>query len=261
MAEATALDAAHAAMAAAPGEPAAERAFNATLAAAELFLLLDEEPEGDSLTPRVFALEEGPVVLAFDTEARLSGFVGAPAPYAALPGRRLVAMLAGQGVGLGLNLDAAPSAMLLPPGLIDWLAETLAGVPEAVTARPERLLPPDLPAELVQALDARLARAAGLAGRAWLCAVRHRDGTAGHLLALIGAAPGAEGALAQAVADAVRLAGAPEAGAVDVAFLAEGDALEVRLARVGLRFDIPEPAAAPAVTPPGLDPDRPPRLR
>jgi hypothetical protein len=34
-----------------------------------------------------------------------------------------------------------------------------------------------------------------------------------------------------------------------------------RLAKVGLRFDIPEPEEAPGPAAPGMDPDRPPRLR
>ncbi len=258
---ATPLDTAHAAMTAVPEAEAPRRAFHAAFAASELFLLLEEEPVGDSLTPRLYELEDGAVVLAFDSEARLAEFAAAPAPYAALPGRRLVGLLAGQGIGLGLNFEVAPSATLLPAELIDWLAETLQAEPEPMTAAAEELSPPCLPEALVQALDARLARAEGLARRAWLCAVRHRDGSAAHLLVLTGAVPAAEAALVQAVGAAVSLAGTPGAGPVDVAFLSEGDPLEARLARVGLRFDIPEPPATAAVTPPGLDPKRPPRLR
>jgi hypothetical protein len=57
----------------------------------------ESEAEGDTLAPRVFALEDGPVVLAFDSEDRLAEFTGAPAPYAVLPGRVIAAQLAGQG--------------------------------------------------------------------------------------------------------------------------------------------------------------------
>ena len=109
----TPLDRAHAAMEADPGEAAMRLAFYDCLAGAEVFLLLQAEAEGDRITPEVFDLETGPVVLAFDREERLAAFLGRPAPYAALSGRRLAGMLAGQGLGLGLNLDVAPSAMLL----------------------------------------------------------------------------------------------------------------------------------------------------
>ena len=53
-----------------------------------------------------------------------------------------------------------------------------------------------------------------------------------------------------------------DAGEVDVAFLAAGDAMLAVLARVALRFDMGLPeAAAVAQAAPGSDPDRPPRLR
>ncbi|MGY6411257.1 MAG: SseB family protein [Alkalilacustris sp.] len=258
----TPLDAAHAAMQAAPDDDGARLAFHARLAEAELHLLLAEEAEGDRLTPQVFALEDGPVVLAFDTDARLAEFAGATVPYAALPGRRLVALLAGQGVGLGVNLDVAPSAWLMPPDAVDWLAATLAEAPAPLTALPEAVHPPTLPPGLVAALDGRLARAAGLAQAAWLAGVSHGDGSRGHLLVVIDPAPGAEAALAQALSEAVRMAGVDHAGALDIAFLPASAPLVPRLERVALRFDLPPPPAAPAPPPPpGSDPARPPRLR
>ncbi len=257
----TALDRAHAAMAAAPDDAAARLAFHARLAESALFLLLDAEPVGDTLSPRLFELEEGTIVLAFDSEARLAAFARVPVPYAALPGRRLVALLAGQDLGLGLNFDVAPSAQLLPPEVLAWLADHLGAGPEELVASPEALHPPWLPEALVAAIDARLARAAGLARTAWLAGVTHRDGTRGHLLALTGAAPGAEAALALALSEAVRLSGVEDAGPVDVAFVAAGDPLADRLARVGLRFDLPAPPARGAPVAPGTDPARPPRLR
>lgn len=261
----TAIDRAHAAMAAAPEDLAARMGFHASIADTELFLMLEHEAQGDSLSPQVFPLESGPVVLAFDTEARLAGFAGAPVPYAALPGRLLARMLAGQGLGLGLNLDVAPSSVLLPAEAMDWLAGMLDETPREMTARPQELTPPTaLPEVLLPALDARLARAAGLAQAAWLCGVRYREGGRGHLLAFVGAVPEAERALARAVGEALAFSGL-EAAALDVAFLADEDALVPRLARVGLRFDLPAPEAVPTPAPerpaPGMDPDRPPRLR
>lgn len=254
------LDAAAAAMAAAPEDEALRLAFHARLAVCELFLLLEAEPAGDTLSPRVYSLEDGPVVLAFDSEARLAAFAAAAAPYAALPGRRLAEMLAGNGVGLGINLDVSPAPVLLPAESVDWLAATLAEAPEALEAVPEALHPPSLPAPLLAALDARLARAAGLARAAWLVGVTHRDGTRGHLLAILGATPDAEPALARAVGEAVALSGLA-VGPVDVTFLAEDDPRAVRFARTGLRFDLPAPPRPATPAPPGSDPARPPRLR
>ncbi|MEX5728814.1 hypothetical protein Ga0609869_002167 [Rhodovulum iodosum] len=255
----TVLDAAHRAMAAAPEDGAARLAFYARLAEAELFLLLEAEPAGDEIAPQVFALEDGPVVLVFDAEERLSAFTGAPAPYAALPGRDLAAMLAGQGLGLGVNLGQ-DAAILLPSGAVDWLAGLLAARPEAVEARPEELRPPsDVPEQVLRALDARLARAGGLARHAWLAGVIYPGGRAGHMLAFVDAAPGAEAVLSRAVGEALGFSGA-ETGALDVAFIGPDDPLAGPLGRVGLRFDLPEPERPEALVV-DRDPDAPPRLR
>ncbi|MEO0865181.1 MAG: SseB family protein, partial [Pseudomonadota bacterium] len=53
-----------------------------------------------------------------------------------------------------------------------------------------------------------------------------------------------------------------EAGALDVGFFDGADPVTERLARVGLRFDLPQPAPATAgPAAPGMDPAHPPRLR
>ncbi|MEO1001423.1 MAG: SseB family protein, partial [Pseudomonadota bacterium] len=102
----------------------------------------------------------------------------------------------------------------------------------------------------------------GLADCAYLAAMRYADGRNAHMLAVIGAPGGAERAIAGAVAEAVRFGG-EDVPALDVAFLAPGDAMVARLQAVGLRIDLPEPPdpapAAPAA--PGSDPDKPPILR
>jgi hypothetical protein len=252
-------------MVAAPADDAARLRFHARLADSALFLPLVAEPQGaDAPAPRVFALEDGPVVLAFDSEERLAAFAGGVADYAELPGRAVVAALAGQGVGLGLNLGVAPSSILLPAEAVDWLADVLAQAPAAAQARPVGFRPPDgLPETLLAALDATLARAEGLAAAALLAGVAYADGRRGHLLAVLGAAPSAEPALARAVGEAVTFSGM-EAGGIDVTFLARGDPALAPLSRVALRFDLPKaavPAADNAPRSPGSNPDRPPRLR
>ncbi|PQO22824.1 hypothetical protein C2I36_10905 [Rhodobacteraceae bacterium WD3A24] len=258
----TPLDSARAAMDAAPDDDAARLAFYARIADGELLLLLEEEARDDRLSPRVFPLDSGPVVLLFDSEERLAAFAGAAVPYAALPGRVLARMLAGQGLGAGLNLGVAPSSALLPPEAMDWLAGMVAEAPREITARPRALHPPEgLPEALLVELDGRLARAAGLAEAAWLARVEYEDGTEGHLLAFAGAYEGTGRTLAQAVGEAARFCGLDD-GTLDVAFPSAHDPLLERIARVGLRFDLPAPPAAPAPEPPpGHDPRKPPKLR
>lgn len=259
----TPLDQAHAAMEAAPADDAARLRFYDRLAGSELVLMLESEPEGGRIRPAIFPVEEQRFVLVFDREERLTAFAEGPAPYAALSGRALAAMLAGQGIGLGVNLGVAPSSILIEAGSVDWLAETLATAPEEVEERPEALSPPaGLPEALLTALDARLATAEGLARMAYLVGATYAGGRRGHLMAFVDAVPGAEPALARAVGDALTFSGV-EAGTLDVGFFRVSDPFAARLARVGLRFDLPQAAPSPQVAgaAPGMDPDRPPRLR
>ncbi|MEM8653432.1 MAG: SseB family protein [Pseudomonadota bacterium] len=259
----TALDQAHAAMAAAPEDDAARLRFFERLGDAELFLLLEGEADGDQVTPQVFDPGAGPMVLVFDREERMAGFVGAEAPYAALSGRVIAGLLAEQGLGLGLNLDVAPSSFLLDAEGVRWLAQTLGHGPDEVEARlSEVSAPAGLPDTLISALDTKLATATGLAQMAYLVGTTDDAGARGHLLAFVGAAPGAEDALARAASEALTFSGI-EAGAMDVGFFDARDPVTERLARVGLRFDLPQPAPARSPEPaaPGMDPAKPPRLR
>jgi len=259
----TPLDHAHAAMEAAPADDAARLRFYDRLAGSELFLLLEDEADGDRIRPQVFPVEGQNFVLVFDREERLTEFVGAQAPYAALSGRRLAEMLVGQGIGLGLNLGVAPSSILIEAGSVDWLAETLSEAPEEVEERAQEITAPGgLPEALLSALDARLAAAEGMARMAYLVGTVYAGGRRGHLMAFVDPLPGAEPALARAVAAALTFSGI-EAGTLDVGFFRAADPVAARLARVGLRFDLPEaPKSEPvAGTAPGMNPDAPPRLR
>lgn len=258
----TPLDHAHAAMEVAPEDDAARLKFYERLADAELFLLLGKEPEGDSITPELFELSDHSFVLVFDTEERLAEFVGKPAPYAALSGRVIAAMLARQNIGLGVNLEVAPSSILIPPDALAWLADTLTHAPDQVEAIPEAFnAPSGLPETLIAALDQKLSTAAGLARMAYLVGVSYDTGTKSHMLGFVSAIPEAQGALAKAVSEVLTFSGI-EAGALDVAFFEPSDPIAAQLARVGLRFDLPEPPKPQEYAPaaPGRDPDNPPKL-
>lgn len=258
----TDLDTAHAAMDAAPEDDAARLRFYERLADSELFMLLAAEPDGDQIEPSLFDIQDQKFALVFDREERLSDFVGRPAPYAGLPGRALVQMLAGQGIGLAFNIEVAPSAMLIPGEAVDWLAQTLQHAPDETEARLEALsAPAGLPDAVITGLDRKLAIAAGLAKWAYLAAATYEGGTKGHVLAFVDAQEGAEKALANAAGEALTFSGI-DAGVMDVMFCKSSDPLAAHLAKVGLRFDLPEPAAPqPKPTAPGMDPDKPPRLK
>ena len=259
----TPLDRAYLAHEAMPEDERLRLRFHERLLDAELFLLLREEAAGGKLKPEVFALETGPVALVFDRDERLAAFLEAPAPYAALSGRRILGLLAGQGIGLGLNLGVAPSSALLPAAAVDWLAAMAAEAPVPGEGMLRGFAPPGpLPAALIEALGIKLAAMAALVGSAHLTTARHGDGSEGMLLALTGVPEPARAEVAAAVAEALRFSGA-EAGTLDVTFPAEGGAAARAIAAAGRRFDLPrqEEAPVPVRRGPGTDPDRPPILR
>lgn len=257
----TPLDLAFAAMQADEADDVARLRYYGELANADLCLLLDKEAGATSLSPKVYDLEGGRYVLVFEGAERLAGFVGAVAPCAHLAGRVIAGMLAGKGIGLAINLQGH-SSLLIPAAAVDWLDGVLTQAPDVVDAVPEAVAAPgDLPAGLLQALAANLAMAAGQAEAAYLAAVTYQTGRRGHILAFAGARARAEAALVRATGEALVFSGL-DAGEVDVAFLAAGDAMLAVLARVALRFDMGAPEAeAVAQAAPGSDPDRPPRLR
>lgn len=263
MTEQTPLDAAHAAMTANDADDAARLRFYERLADSELFLLLTEEPQDENVSPEVFEVQDQSFVLVFDREERLAEFVGKTAPYAALSGRIVASLLAQQGMGLGLNLEVAPSSILIPPQAIAWLDETLGNAPDEAEARIQEITPPvGMPESLLGGLDAKLATAAGLAHSAYLVGVVYENGIRTHLLAFVDTVPGAEGALAKAVSEALTFSGI-EAGALDVAFFQASDAMAGSLAKWGLHFELPQPEDAQELgrAAPGSDPAKPPILR
>ncbi|WP_433988641.1 hypothetical protein SuNHUV7_22040 (plasmid) [Pseudoseohaeicola sp. NH-UV-7] len=263
MTETTPLDLAHAAMEAAQDDDALRLRFFERLADAELFVLLKSEADGDAIEPELFDVDGSQYVLVFDREARLSAFVGQAAPYAALSGRGVANMLASAQMGLGLNLDVAPSSILIPPAAVLWLHQTLGQAPQEIEARISGYsAPAGLPDVLIKALDAKLATARGLAASAYLVSVSYEDGGQGHLLGFVDALDGAEAALAKATNEALTFSGI-EAGAIDVGFFAASDPAAAHMARYGLRFDLPVAATEVLVNrpAPGSDPDKPPLLR
>ncbi len=257
----TPLDQAHAQMQDAPEDAALRLRYYERLAQCELFLLLEREAANDSIAPVIFPFEGDSYGLAFDSEARLTDFTGRAAPFVAMSGRQLAEMLAGQGLGLGVNLDVAPSSHLLPPAALTWMREVLQNTPTQARDRPVELTAPlGVDEGVLRALDAKFAAGTGLADHALLAGVRYEDGRQGLLLAVISPRAGAERALRQAVAETVSFSAAEMA--LDVTFLAADEALSQRMARVGLRFDFPKPEIArPLPAAPGMDPDNPPKLR
>lgn len=236
----TPLDLAHAAMVAAPDNDTARLRFYEQIADAELYLLLEAEPEGDQISPCVLETGGGQYLLAFDSVQRLQRYDGETATFVALSGRDVAAMMSGQPLGIAFNMDVAPSSILLPEAAVAWLCETLMNDAAEVEVKIESVLPPrGLPESLIEAIDAKLATATGMASNAWLVGVTYEGGGRGHLLAFIDALPRAQDALVRVASEALTFSGI-EAGAMDVGFFNHSDPTAAKLMKVGLRFDLPE---------------------
>lgn len=256
----TALDRAQGAMQANPDDDTLRRAYYASVAAGEMFLLLDAPP-GDNLLPRIIEMDTVRYVLAFDTEERLATFAEGAAPYAAMSGRALIALVQGEGaaLGVGINLGVSEHAMLLPPEVLDWMAQKAAPEPALTERRLGAVFPPSsADAPLLAVLDRCVAGLAGQASGAWLVETRDED-TPVLLLAVTDAAPHMRGAIAGAVTEALQYAGLETP--MDTVFATGADRWLEPVERTGLRFDAPVPPGAAHPAAPGMDPDRPPKLK
>jgi len=275
----TPLDHAHADMMENQNDDAARLRFYQRLADTTLFLLLRTEPKGEVIDPEVIEVDNSETAnidrfaLAFDTKERLGAFAASygneALPYAALPGRVIAQSLAGQGVGLAVNLDVAVSSISLPAAGMDWLADTLALNPEEGERALVAIAPPfGLPDGLIEGLEEKLVSAAGLASHAIFVKGTYSDESEGWLLAFIDAQPGAEQALARATHEALVFAGT-DLASVDVAFFAANDPICEHLDHMGLRYEFPDPETGEhdedgfeeVHAAPGSDPDAPPILR
>lgn len=256
----TALDALVVEMSAAPEDVSVRVRFFARFADAELFLLLEHEATGDQVSPRLFDLPDGRFVAIFDTLERLVTFAQHPSPYVSLTGRALALMLEAQHIGAILN-PGDDLAYAVEPDAMSWLRQVTEQEPAVVPAHITEVTPPlHVPEDLLKALDAKLAGAPGLAQAAYLVGVRYSAGADGYLLGFVDAVDGAQPALARAANEALGFSGLG-AAALDVGFFAEGEDFAAKLAKVGLRFDLPKQEAGLRTGPsaPGMDPSRPPR--
>lgn len=253
----TPLDHAFRTMAEDDREPARRRYFS-IFVNTELFVLLAEgTPEADIVPQRV-DLDGAPYVMAFDKEVRMAQFLDGPQNYAVLSGRALVAALSGQAVGIGVNLGSE-TAFLLPPDVLVWLDDAATAPVLASADRYDAVAAPTgAPADLISLLDTHLPVLSGRAQAATLFSGR-QAGEEALVLAIEGTPPPARAAAAGALASALRVAGVT--AALDLMFVDPGSQIAARLAKVGLRFDIPPPAPAITHRPPGSDPDTPPRLQ
>jgi len=216
-----------------------ERQYLHALTASELLV-----PGGE--TPEVLDTSEGRFVIAFDREELLADHASGPVERAILPGRVLVKALAGQGVGIALNMGDR-NERLFDAESIAWLNDVLDADGEDGETRLGILTPPRASPEFFAALDEALGRLPGLAKRAWL--FRNDDVLT---LAVAGVDARAESAVARAFSDAVNISGWEESFSLIFADLSAQNGLE----KAAIRIDIPQEDTAPQ-----KPANQPPRLR
>ena len=262
MDEPSPLDLAHERMSLNETDDVARLAFYERVADTEFLMLLNADSDGEAVDPTLITSDGMQFALLFDRVERLAEFAGEIVPYVALSGRACVSMLAGQNIGMGINLGVATSNTLLPPDAIDWLNDILSRQISEDTGQPVSVgRPSAISQDLLGSLNTKLALASGMAKCAYLVNATYGDGTTRLLLGIIDSVGGSETAIVNAVSEALVFSGEDE-GAIDVAFFKGSDGLSAHLAKHGLRFDIPEPDLAPnQPSAPGMDPDKPPRLR
>lgn len=260
MKDETPLDAAFGAMQASAAPEQAAMGYYDRLGDTEFFLALEAEAQGEVFHPVLFPFEGTELALAFDTADRLAAFFDGPAPYLIMSGKTLCAMLAEHRFGLAINPDVAPSANVLGADVVAWLVrQHNVGAAEAEADLKAVYPPTAAPEALIQAIDAKLAAALGLASHAILVQQTKTLGPPLLMLAICDAVPHAKEALTQAIAEVVNFSGI-EGLTIDVVFTRRVSEIAARFAKVGLRFDLPQPDAGP-MAPPGSDPDTPPILR
>lgn len=260
----TPLRSALAATTADPEDDAARLALFRALAVSELLLLLSEPPTAESLSPKVFGVEEGTVGLVFDAEERLADFAGGEADFIALPARVLAEMFLENDLAMGINLGQE-AATILPVPALKWFVDFLEEGPQEheVQLHVIRQLT-GAPQQVLAAVIGQLGLMPGVATRAVFAEAEYTNGDRAPLVALDGVAERDRPALARAIDEAVGLSGV-EGARVDVAFPEPDSELWGILDKVGRALDLTELTATaspgdqkPAA--PGSDPDKPPKL-
>jgi hypothetical protein len=236
---------------AAPEDPARFSAVLERLCDAEVFLALEAEASDENVTPKTVERGGQSYVAIFDTELRLAEAVG----------RALVQMLVGQDTGIALNPGASAIGYLFERETLDWLARSLDERPNEMDQRiAEITAPPALSPKALEALSVKLTAAQGLAEFACLVQARDASGLKNPLICFVGKFPAAQADLAKLIQEYLQFSQL-EAAPWDVSYLLPDHPMVAQFVKIGLRFDLPMPEAAPERPAPGSTPGQPPILR
>ena len=226
---------------------------------AELFLALEAEAIGDKIKPLIFDIQDGRFALVFDREDRLNAFLGGTRDLAAMSGRSLLQLLLGTDIGIGLNLSEEDACALFLPSDLRWCADFVTE-PEANDQAIKAVTPiRDIPQDLLARLDRKFGTLEGYAEAAFLVSLEGANGEMHPTVLFLGAAKPAEAHIAKTISETLRLSQGEFS--LNVGFITHDNPALERIAKHGLRFDLPQPEITQTLMTPGLDPQKPPRLR
>lgn len=226
-------------------------AFYDALFSATIFLPIEgaydeagEESTEDasSIAPILYEIEDLPTLMIFDTEDRLARWAEEPLDYVGMTGRQLFSMFDSE-QQVALNLGVAPSSVVIPQEVVEWLHERAQDPLQAEEVAQGSSIdvtpPPELPSEALARITARIAGLRRDLDEAVIFSLAIDDEQeAAHRRIVLGIVPseaGAEGpqAIASALAEAAQGAFSGERP-VEIALLNAESELMEKAREVGL---------------------------
>ncbi len=225
-----------------------------------LLRVLLEESDAKDPDMEVFAISDGKFVLAFDTDENFSAFVDRPRLCSRITGRDLLKALAGKNIGVIVNANAIEGAAFLTPEQVSWaleMSDQSLEIHVSTNSSVARANPSD---EVLDIIQRNFNELGGFVDAAYLCNIQDDQGNEALTLALVNCAAEAQLTALLTASDMSRFN--PKT-AVAIALVEAGSEIEQKLQQIGVRIEFkvkPQPVSLTA-TAPGMDPDRPPKLR
>ena len=252
------MDKTYARMQAAPNSDAAGLRFYEAFCDTNLHVLVNAD-----LSLQIFETSQGKLILAFDTEERMAEFVEQPTEFIKMPGRELVTQLKETDIGIGLNLNVAPTSQILTPEILDWVSALLS-VDSTLMVDQVAGFSADcqLSDDDRTALTDRLVNFTGVVKAAYICGVTYADGATADALFFIDCDQDIEADLFTAMIETQKFAMDSSAD-LAIKFISSDSPALPEIQRHGHQLHIPAPIVTPTFQPsaPGMDPNKPPKLR
>lgn len=212
---------------------------------------------------QVFETSQGKIVLAFDTDERVAEFISEATEFIKIAGRDLVMQLLASETGIGLNLNVAPTSQILSPDILTWLSEFLAESSSFSIDQVVAISPPDQWLDDHKtAISTQLEKYAGMIASAYFCSVTYSDNTVADAVFIVDCDPTTEAVLFTALVESQKFLDKNTAE-IAIKFISPDNQEFPEICRVGEEIVISKLTVihTSAPTAPGMDPDKPPKLR